>query len=222
MRYLVRGLEIRSENAAKPTSTPSQWLLDCIADFSPNWRVLDLGCGKLRYTVPLARHVKAVVAVDSREQIDRNQTVNGEADTSVREFVASRFDNVRVFALHEKGWRRWRYDRILIAFVLSAIPVPAVRLDVLRTARDLLKLRDGKVLVAATFANSRFKDWERSARAEPYRDGYLIHGPSRTSFYGLIKQDKLRRYCREVGLAITHAGTVHGQTAYVVAGWPKE
>ena len=217
MRYSVKGVEIRSENAAKPTSTPSKWMLEWIDDLSREWRILDLGCGKLRYTIPLSQKVKSVVAVDSKEQVNRIQTINGESGVSVRDYAARNLPNVRVFSLQQTGWHRWRYDRILVAYVLSAIPFRTDRINVLRTARDLLKQRGGEVLVATTFANSRFRDWERTGRGIRYKDGYLNKSRSGMSFYGLIRLEKLRRYCGNVGLEIADAGTIHSKTAYVVA-----
>jgi len=217
MRYSVKRYEIRSENAAKPTSTPAQWLLDWIDKLSPESRVLDLGCGKLRYTKPLSQQVKSVVAVDSKQQVDRSQTIDGEKNVSVRQYVNEYFPNVQVCALDESRWRRWRYDRILVAYVLSAIPFPAVRKDVLRAARDVLKQRGGELLIATTFANSRFRDWERTGRGERYRDGFLIRSQAGTSFYGLIPLEKLRRYCRDVELDIADSGTIYSETAFVIA-----
>lgn len=217
MRYSIQGREVRSENAAKPTSTPSQWLLKWIADLPRHSRVLDLGCGKLRYTIPLSRQIDKVVAVDSPKQIDRVQTVDGEAGWTVRQFVADRLTNVQVFSLDEVGWRRWRYDRVLIAYVLSAIPKTSVRLDVLSNARDVLKRRGGEIFVATNFANSRYKNWETDPRATKYGDGFLIENRKGVSFYGMIPLDRLCDYCRRVGLEVVDRGTIYGNNAYVAA-----
>lgn len=217
MRYSVKGFEVRSENAAKPVCTVSRWLLDWIRNLQRDWRVLDLGCGKLRHTIPLSRQVRSVIAVDSKEQVDRSQTIDGKTGVSVRDYASRYLPNARVFALSEAGWHRWRYDRVLLAYVLSAIPFRTDRLAVLGTARDHLRRRGGEALIATTFANSRFRDWEREGRGIRYRDGFIMPNASGASFYGLISLDKLKRYCRDVGLEVVESGRIYGETGYVVA-----
>ena len=73
MRYVVRGLEIRTENAAKPIGRASRWVLKWIEGLPSNAVALDYGCGNLRYTVPLAERVRSVYAVDSEYQVRRVQ-----------------------------------------------------------------------------------------------------------------------------------------------------
>jgi 2-polyprenyl-3-methyl-5-hydroxy-6-metoxy-1,4-benzoquinol methylase len=217
MRYRVKGEEVRSENAAKPTATASKWMLDWIDQLPARCRVLDLGCGKLRYTLPLSKQVKAITAVDSAAQIERVQTINGEAGSSVRAYADANLDNVKVFTLEENGWTKRRYDRIVIVNVLSAIPTVKGRLDVLRTAAKLLA-PGGRVLVVTNFANTRFRDWKGEKRATPHLDGYLLKNGTGTSFYGMIPLAVVRHYCKKVGLTIEAEGTFHGENAWILAG----
>lgn len=193
-------------------------MLDWIARLPRDLHVLDLGCGKLRHTIPLARRVAKVTAVDSREQIDREQSISGESGWTVRRFAEERCNNIRVFALDEPQWLKRRFDRVVIAYVLSAIPHVADRLEVLRQAKDVLNRRGGEILIATNFANSRFKDWEQNKQARRYRDGYLITNAHGTSFYGMITLDKLRDYAARVELDVISATTHHGENAYLAAG----
>src|SRR3954451_20261754 len=121
MRYNINGTEVRSENAAKPACFAGRWVLDWMSMLDRRASALDLGCGKLRYTVHLSRLLQSVVAVDSKAQIDRVQKLFG-LDCSVREYTARYLPNVSAFAFDEPQWRRSQYSVILCSNVLSAIP----------------------------------------------------------------------------------------------------
>ena len=61
MHYKINDIVIKSENAAKPTFTPSNDMLHLLEDnISDSDIVLDYGCGKLRYTIPLSKIAKIV------------------------------------------------------------------------------------------------------------------------------------------------------------------
>ena len=66
MRYkLASGIEIRTENAAKPESQPSKFLLDLIANLPHVASTFDYGCGKLRYQRAIADTTDVLAIVDS-------------------------------------------------------------------------------------------------------------------------------------------------------------
>jgi hypothetical protein len=133
-RYRVRGCEVRSENAAKPAESAGGWLLTWLRRLEPSLDGLDLGCGKLRYTVPLSNRINRVMAVGSQIQVDRVQTSFG-CKCTVREYLP----NVSVNATIEREWRRQRYDFILCSNVLSAIPDRRERASLISSAFERLK-----------------------------------------------------------------------------------
>jgi 2-polyprenyl-3-methyl-5-hydroxy-6-metoxy-1,4-benzoquinol methylase len=214
MRYTIAGQEIRSENAAKPHSSASRWLLKWIRSLSPRVDCLDLGCGKLRYTVPLARRTKSVAAVDSQVQVERVQRLSRET-CSVRDYVRRYLPNTKVYGSEEKGWKLQRYDVVICTNVLSAIPCRNTRKKLLKGARQCLK-SSGHFLLTTQFRNSHFKSWKTNPKARPYMDGFIVSSRRGTSFYGLLDAKDLEALCCACGLHIEKSGHV-GELAYVLA-----
>ncbi len=214
MRYRVRGLEIRSENAAKPASSAGRWMLAWIRSLPRNTKALDLGCGKLRYAVPLARRVASVTAVDSTIQLNRKQLLFGKL-RSVRSYASTSFRNVQVYALEDTAWRRRRYEIVLCSNVLSAVPCRKTRRAILRAAAASLA-PEGKLLITTQYRNSHFDGWGAVRSAVRYLDGFLVRGKRGASFYGLLDATSLARLCRACGLRILRAGHVK-ELAYVLA-----
>jgi len=214
MRYRVRGLEIRSENAAKPASSAGKWMLDRIRELSPSAIGLDIGCGKLRYTVPLAKRISEVTAVDSAEQLRRKQKLFGKR-CSIREHASTCLPNVIVRSLDEREWSRRRYQIILCSNVLSAIPSMKTRRKLVSTAYKCLARR-GQFILTTQYRNSHFDSWKTSPSATRYLDGYMVKGRRGTTFYGLIGAPALRRLCETVGFRIVAAGH-NKELAFVLA-----
>lgn len=214
MHYEVNGLTVRTENAAKPLGQAHAFVLHWIGELLPTSVVLDYGCGKFRYTIPLARHVKNVVAVDSKHQVDRIQIVAGE-ETSLRSYAADHLPNTQVYDITQKAWLGRRYDIVLCANVLSTIPFPRKRRSILRKLRDVLKPR-GRLLLCTQYRNTYFKTYATNPQASEYEDGWLIRSRHGTAFYGIIDKTALVELCDSSGLAITEAFS-KGESAYVVA-----
>jgi SAM-dependent methyltransferase len=214
VRYHVNGFQIRSENAAKPACAAGKWVLDWISTLPPDGAGLDLGCGKLRYTIHLARRLCHVTAVDSREQVDRAQRLFGTS-CSVREYAARHLGNVRVCSLDEDTWPHDRYSVILCSNVLSAIPSLSVRRQLMTKAYDRL-CPNGELLVTTQYRNSHYASWEGNPRARRFLDGFLVEHTRGASFYGLIDSAALARLCRRVGFAIIRSGHAK-ELAYVFA-----
>jgi SAM-dependent methyltransferase len=214
MRYLVRHAEIRSENAAKPPSAASKRLLAWIRRLPPEAIGLDLGCGKLRYTIPLSKRIAVVSAVDSEIQLNREQRI-GHKVCSVREYAADCLANVNVYSVDDPAWMENRYDVILCSNVLSAIPKQKVRLQLLRAAHDCLRAA-GIVLITTQYRNTHFSSWKSHVNAKPFLDGYIVRGPKGTSFYGMLDARALERLCKIVGFEILDFGHV-GETAFVLS-----
>lgn len=214
MRYELKGLVIRTENAAKPATQVSQWMLPQLRQLPKKTIALDYGCGKFRYTIPLSRMVKSVDAVDSGVQINRIQQIGGKR-TSLREYARNYLKNVNVHRISGKKWRRRKYDFVMCINVLSAVPASAARRQILKRIRAVLK-PGGSVLVTAQFRNTHFNHWCVNPCATRIRDGWLVQGVRGASFYGILPPKKLKRYCKDAGLAIKQFGS-HGEMAFVFA-----
>jgi 2-polyprenyl-3-methyl-5-hydroxy-6-metoxy-1,4-benzoquinol methylase len=214
MRYIVRGLEIRSENAAKPACSAGRWMLNWIRRLPTGASGLDIGCGKLRYTVPLANRISSVAAVDSTIQLDRQQTMFGRL-CSIRQYVSKALRNVTVYSVEDPRWRRKRYDVVLCSNVLSAIPCLRTRKRLVRAAYTCLK-PGGTLLLTTQYRNSHFNEWGSTRKAIRYLDGFLVQGKRGTSFYGLLDAKGLTRLCRSCGFQNLDAGHAK-ELAYVLA-----
>jgi len=213
MRYIVQGDLIKTENCAKPCAQASQWVLSWIRTLPADAVVLDFGCGKLRYTLPMAKRVRSVFAVDSSYQIFRKQTINGRR-TSVEAYARRFLTNVHVCPVESGRWRR-TFDVILCANVLSTIPEPSVRQLLLRRLACRLKGK-GVLLVCVQFRNSHFAGWAYNPRARRYNDGWLVKNARGTSFYGIIPPANLINACKRAGLTVVGGGS-HGESAFVTA-----
>jgi len=190
------------------------WILNWNQGLPANYTGLDLGCGKLRYTFPMSRRLRAVTAVDSEVQVSREQTLFG-VRSSVRQYAAEHLPNVHVNSLLEADWRLEQYDAILCSNVLSAIPIQAVRKDLLATALSLLSPA-GTFLMTTQYKNSHFSAWNHCPRAAAYRDGFLVETRFGTSFYALLDCKALTTMCRSVGFLVGEAGHAK-ELAYVIA-----
>lgn len=175
---------------------------------------LDLGCGKLRYTVPLAKRISSVTAVDSSIQLNRKQRLFGKV-RSVREYASKRLPNVRICDLDNVSWRSKRYQIILCSNVLSAVPCRKTRKALMAAAYSCLAPQ-GRFLLTTQYRNSHFSGWKAAHRAAPYLDGFLVRGKRGTSFYGLLDACALARLCRASGFRVLSAGHVK-ELAYVLA-----
>ena len=175
---------------------------------------LDLGCGKLRYTIHLAARLDSVTAVDSEVQVQRRQRLFG-CNMSVREYAAAYLPNVRVCSVDADDWREHQYSIVLCSNVLSAIPFRTRRQQLLAAAYERLA-PNGRLLVTTQYKNSYFKAWQSNNAAERFQDGFLVKRGRSGSFYGLIDAPALTKLCRSVGFTIVESGHVK-ELAYIVA-----
>ena len=191
MHYIVNDWIVKSEYAAKSQKEPNQFVLDYISQLPIESCVLDYGCGKLRYAIPLAERVKQVVAVDSNEQLQLiyNSSIN----------IAS-FNNLRIMSLDSPEWIDSRYDVVFCTNVLSAIPYESERIQLLNNAKAVLK-PDGHLFLTVQYHNSYFSQYQYRKDTVKCNDGWLIQNKSlnRCSFYALLNADYLTTLCRSVG-----------------------
>jgi SAM-dependent methyltransferase len=176
--------------------------------------VLDFGCGKLRYTIPIAARVRHVTAVDSTVQLQRQQLVAG-IHTSVSEYVTDNLANARAVCVADPTWRNRKYDYVLCANVLSSIPNQGRRVKLLKDLKAVLRNK-GRLLVVVQYRNTYFSAFQTNPNAVRHYDGWLVTRGRYASFYGLIAPTRLARLCKSVGLAVPET-CLHGECSFTWA-----
>ena len=212
MHYKIKDYVIESELAAKSVLQPNQNVLNYISNIPSFYTVLDYGCGKLRYTLPLSKRVKKVVAIDSAEQIKKLQIINGQR-TSLSEV---KIDNVIVCALEDSKWRAESYDLVLCTNVLSAIPFESIREEVLRNACSVLK-ETGQLYITVQYRNSYFSQYNQRQDVKKFEDGWLIlKNKQRGMFYAPLTSDYIVKLCQKNGFTNFHICNMDG-SCYITA-----
>lgn len=215
MHYSVRGHVVEAELAAKPASQPSSTVMEWVEHLPADAHVLDYGCGRLRYTIPMSQIVRRVTAVDSCYQIQRRQAIAGRRGTTIREYVSTYLPNVDLSDVADPVWRSHKYERVLCANVLSSIPSSKERDLVLRRIRGCLSKR-GSLLVTTQYRNSYFSCYGQRSGAQWVEDGWLYPQNSHYYFYGLLPPSTLTRLCLSAGLSVL-GKWCHDGSAYVIA-----
>lgn len=215
MRYRVRGMLIRSENAAKPMVDTARALAEWLRHRPRTHSALDYGCGKLRYTAYLAARSKDLGIADSSTQLDRIQRI-GERMTTVRQHALLRWPACRIYDLVQ-FWQGipHAYDFILCANVLSAIPCPKTRGHSLRAIRRTLT-PSGMLLVANQHTNSYFLKARERPGAFPHLNGWVLPTRNGAAYYGILTRDLTTQILRRYGFAVVDAW-IDGQSNYVLA-----
>ena len=214
MHYKVDGLVIKTENGARPISQQNKTVVEWIRSLPESSVVLDYGCGKFRYTIPLSKRVRSVYAVDSSYQIERTQIVNRRKST-LSEYARKYLPNVRVCAVQDEHWQVPGYDRVLCSNVLSAIPDKRKRVEILRSFRPLIK-PSGSLFLCTRFRSSYFGKYADNPNAKKYLDGWLISSSRGNSFFGLLPPEELGLICVRAGYNVVECYP-KGESAYVVA-----
>jgi SAM-dependent methyltransferase len=216
MRYKLRNFEIRSENAAKPTLRPSKTVVEWIKRMHSVKSILDLGCGKLRYARYLAEKCNHLDLVDSLVQIERHQMI-GNQRTTVKNYTAKYLSNSDVYCIQEFLEKpRRKYDLVLCANMISAIPSKPIRTKTLRSVLTCLKTR-GRILVVNQYTNSYFKRVINSVRATPHLDGYILYSDRGIYYYGILPEKKMARILLGCGFRVIDTWR-SGQSSFVLAG----
>jgi hypothetical protein len=203
MHYkLNSGVEIKTENAAKPESQASQFLLGLLRDLPHVPSAFDYGCGKLRYQKAIADKSDTLAIVDSEIQLMRIQMIQKD-NTSIREIFEH---SNRVFVYNETQFATLsaRFERGFCINVLSVIPSIKHRKQVLEVIRGKL-LSGGRCLFVVQYRNSDFNRMRRLPNAKPWLDGFLIDSLRGYSFYGLISPQRLEAFLKRSGFRICEA-----------------
>lgn len=187
-------------------------MLEYIQTLSSDEVVLDYGCGKLRYTIPLSKQVKYVVAIDSVEQLSKRQIVSGRMTT----LLDYSEENITILSIDSEEWRRLKYDTILCTNVLSAIPNHEDRIKILKNAKSVLK-DTGVVFLSTQYRNSYFKTYNKRDDIRQYNDGWLIpRSKNKFCFYAPLTAKALSDLCEEAGLLIKKIYK-HDGSCYIIA-----
>lgn len=189
MHYNVNEFLIKSELAAKPISQTNKSVTEYISYLPKHIDVLDYGCGKLRYSIPLANHVNRVIAIDSCEQIKL-----------LKESQYYNIRNLRVMCIDNQEWSNHRFDVVFCTNVLSAIPFESYRMDLLEKARSVLST-DGYLFITVQYRNSYFSQYQYREDTIPFRDGWLIKNKSTNicSFYAMLNPEYISALCYRAG-----------------------
>lgn len=213
MQYTVKGLLVKSENAAKPRAQKSHYLESLIRSVRQCHSGLDYGCGKLRYFPALREVCRKLVLVDSAIQLGRMQTLGGRR-TTIRRYI-SRWPAVAAMDVEHFIEDEGTFDLILCSNVLSAIPSRKVRLLMVETLASRLR-KGGRALFAVQYTNSYFTALRNDPRAQEFLDGYLVSSSRGNSFYGIITPECLSKLLTKGGFRTQHLWRA-GQSAYAWA-----
>lgn len=215
MRYKIKNFEVRSENAAKSTSRPARAVVEWIKRMDRVKSILDLGCGKLRYSRYLAEKCDHLSLVDSQVQIDRQQMIRKHL-TSVRDYASQCWDHAEVYCIEKfLDKPRRKYDFVFCANVISAIPSKHMRSKTLRSVLICLK-KSGRFLVVNQYTNSYFRKIINSARATTHLDGYILKSGRGSYYYGILSDVKMSRILSGCGFNVIDRWR-NGQSAFVLA-----
>lgn len=211
MHYQIDKYLIKSENAALSTKQKNKIILSYIEQLPDNIVALDYGCGKCRYSKQLSSKTTKLVLIDSNIQISRTQRIY-DRELSVLEYASRFLPNTLVYSVEEYDFNKEKFDFILCANVLSAIPFIDERKRVLSNIKQLLK-PTGRALITVQYSNSYFNTYGVKEGNVKYEDGWIIKRGNSFSFYGIVFPDKLMTLCEEVGLRIEkiykHDGSVY-------------
>lgn len=212
MHYKINDGIIESELAAKSTRQPNKQVLKYINTLSSDEVVLDYGCGKLRYTIPLSKQVKKVVAIDSLEQLSKRQIINGK----MMRLLDFYDEAISIYSIDSVEWRNQQYDTIFCTNVLSAVPYYIERLQILKNAKSVLK-DSGVLFISTQYRNSYFNTYNERADIQRFIDGWLIPRTNKKyCFYAPITENALSELCVDAGLQIKKVFK-HDGSCFIIA-----
>lgn len=212
LNYNMLGVNIRSENAAKPHTMPSRYLCEYIRSIEKNGHALDFGCGKLRYSDELISKFDEVTFLDSKRQLEREQIIRG-IKTKIIDYVPRYYKNANTVAFEDVDKIIGGYDFILCSNVLSAVPCRDTIDKIVLSIKRLLK-SGGETLIVNQYKSSYFKKYE-TGRKHLY--GYIYKNSKSVSYYGLLDELAVQEICSSHGLEILKSWSKAG-SSYVTVG----
>lgn len=197
MNYKIEGHNIKSHNAAKPHTQPSKQVIEELNRITEAGKILDLGCGKLRYSEYLYKLSKSIYFSDSRVQLERLQVIKGSR-CSVHDYVAQNYPSSKCVAIEDIQSVDETFNLIFCSNVLSAIPCEAA-LDETMSAIHKLLSDSGRALIVNQHRSSYFKKFEMGS---PHLHGYLYKGRRGSSYYGIIDKSTIESLSRKHGFSV--------------------
>lgn len=195
MHYIVDDHIIESELAAKSYKQPNKHILQYITQLPQYNKILDYGCGRLRYVIPLSEHTDEIFAIDSEEQISRITTFK-----QIDEILKQCGCKVNICSIESSKWTEQKYGLIFCTNVLSAIPFEEERIKLLKNAKNVLN-DDGHIFISVQYRNSYFSEYAHREDTFVYEDGWMIKRPSgKCYFYAPLKADYIVDLCKKVGM----------------------
>lgn len=195
VHYKIKGVEIHSENAAKPASQASSTLIEWLEKRPKVNTALDFGCGKLRYSKNLYAKCQHLTLVDSLIQLERNQKLRGE-NTNVFDYVKKHWSRARALDIDKFKMDRTKFDFILCSNVLSAIPDVTIRNEVLQNLYKALQ-KNGECLFVTQYRNSYFNQVKNSKQATLHLDGWILKTIRGNFYYGILPLTKVVRLAKQ-------------------------
>lgn len=197
MHYKVPGGYYKSENAARSAEQKQADLLQILRAYPKCKKTLDYGCGKLRYFGELLDLSDTVYCLDSNEQLNRVQMIQGRPQSVTQ--VVKRTSNAKILLTEHRDKHSDTFDFILCANVLSAVPSQIVRLEILTDIKNLLN-KKGTALIVLQYANSYFKDYSKRPRAHKIAGGYSFISGGQIRYYATIYPEMLMKMMSKADL----------------------
>lgn len=204
---LDKEIIIKSENAAKSVLQQNKNLLEYLECIPKEEKVLDYGCGKLRYSLFLLNRGNKVCAVDSAIQLHRKQKINIEKNVSIFD-VRKSLKDLEVYIIDDFNMKE-KFNWAICTNVLSAIPFEDIRINVLKNIKDSLR-EGGKLIISLQYRNSYFKSYEERKNAIKYGDGWILENKNNYTFYGIIPPVKIKQMCKILDFKILDEKIIDG------------
>lgn len=204
MRYKFGDRVIRSENAAKSYKQKSKHVVDYFSRRPRVERLLDFGCGKLRYSEELLAISEHVTFVDSFVQLNRTQVVRGVL-SSVREYVSDNYERAVCVAFEDSNSTYFLndYDLVSCTNVLSAIACQ----EIMAKALGLIKSSLGESGEAIFINQYRCSSFSKFEIGKPHMHGYVYDSRNGSSYYGLMKNSTVSELLVGHGFQVTQKWT---------------
>ncbi len=215
MHYRVCGKIIKSELAAKSVKQQAKHVTQYLRNLQDVDKGADYGCGRLRYSDELRMHCNHLTLIDSQQQLSRHQIIHGRFST-IYDFVKTTWKNVDILTIEEFEKNLSKFDFILCANVLSAIPNPHRMLRALQCIHSKLK-KSGEALFVTQYTNSYFTQMRDNKKAFPHSNGWIVDSVHGTFYYGILRKSEIQKMLQENGFTI-HKAWTEGQSAMVLAG----
>lgn len=214
MRYYIRnGVEIRSENSAKPATQSSSFIERCIESQTPVRLAANYGSGKLRFLNSMTNVSQILTLVDSTIQSERTQSLHNLANVRYRSFLDGR-NSIEVITTKDFIQRKSFFDRVYCLNVLAIVPIPAIRRAIIQRIYCSMK-PDAEAVFVNRWRNSEFSQAKQRLDAREHHGGTLLRSFRGHAFYIQIGINEMERLALEANLRMSSVEQKDG-TYYAV------